>query len=103
MQNYVTATESAKSSMKIITTITEKKFIEKEIELPYFCKYTDYYYKVATEKEVVVADYSTGYSSVKRMGFWLAEENIIKAEPITEQEFNQAFETALNNVKALVL
>jgi hypothetical protein len=73
--------------------------IEKEINLPYFCKYSDnHFIKVVSKyKCVVVQTYSFSFvievNNTPHVGI------ISQSVPIAEEEFNQAFEAALTKIQ----
>lgn len=97
MTNLTTTTETQK--LKISATVTEKKSVEREINLPYFCKLSDTFYKVANENSVLKVDPSDSYTCVIKLGLWLIKDDILKAEQTTEENFNEAYETAFTNIK----
>jgi hypothetical protein len=101
MQNYSTTTEQTKSSMKIQTTVTVHDTVELDIELPYYCKTADAFIKVVAEdKAVRVSSFGT-LIMITDPSFDHNAKEIASAVVATEDQFNQAYENALSNIKAL--
>jgi hypothetical protein len=88
--------------MKIQTVIKEERAIEKEIELPYFCKHRGYYYKVASEEVTVDVRITEGDRPLYFIGMvdtYLRKSEISLAEECSEEEFNEVANKALFDIK----
>lgn len=86
--------------MTIKVTKTQTVEEEREITLPYFCKevsiFSPWLYMVTEDKKVVrVAKTGDNY----HLAYYDGIEDIGKAEPITEEEFDAAFNQAMNQLK----
>lgn len=83
--------------MKIKTTITEKREVEIDVELPYFCKKGDEFLKVISERSAIKIYTSNNWKSVT-----LADPlpfgwtfNAGEFKECTEEEFNAAYHHVL--------
>lgn len=86
--------------MLIKTTIKKEETIEREVSLPYFCKYDNpltspQYFKVTEEKVVDVTFGFGNYNSISCYQHGVNDAKIAAGEEITEQEFNEAYHKAL--------
>jgi hypothetical protein len=86
--------------MKIQTTVTVYDTIEMEIELPYYCKFEDKFYKIFSENKTIRVSYSPTYSTICSSATWLFEKEIAKAVSITPVEFAEAYVAALDNISS---
>jgi hypothetical protein len=99
MQNYNSTTETPK--LKIKTTISEE--FEKEIDLPYYCKFSDdHFLKVESDrKAITVQTYHFAYSI--RVDDIPNYSIIAQSEECSKEEFNTAFETVLTKLQNVSL
>lgn len=81
--------------MKIQATIKTEETIEFEVEIPYFCKFSDKLYKVVSDKEAIEIDPSESYTKILKKGLWLCESDVAQGQRIEETEFNEAYHKAL--------
>lgn len=81
--------------MKIPFVISVKNTEEREIDLPYFCRLKDRFYKVVSEDISIQVDPSPTYTLANKCGTWLVKTEVGEATPCTEQEFNEAYHKAL--------
>jgi hypothetical protein len=85
--------------MKISTTIKEEKTIEKEIQLPYFCKYGGYFLKISSPENVIKISYSENtITTIIVCDAGVFKTEIAKGEEIIEEEFNKAYSKALGAI-----
>lgn len=86
--------------MKIQTTVTVNEIIEVEIELPYYCKYEDKFFKVISEKKTIQVTARETYSNICSTQTWLYEKDIARATTILSYEFENAYLNALSNISS---
>lgn len=101
MQSTEIKTETPK--LKIKTTITEKRQIDIEVDSPYYCKYSDgHFLRVEQDYTLSVKTYqhNTGIDR-GHTEHWSGV--IPSCTECTEEEFNQAYETALTKIQNLPL
>jgi hypothetical protein len=101
MANLNTTTDTAK--LKISTTVQVYDTVELNIDLPYYCKSPDAYWKIISETESVRV---SGYPNpccvmIINPTHSHNAKDIAVAVVVSEQEFNQVLETALSNIKKL--
>jgi hypothetical protein len=101
MQNNNTTAEMPKLSIDEV--ITEKRRIQKEVPLPYYVKLknSNVVCKVVSRDHFIKVDPDKNWWGVKvaPVNSYLSE--IAEGTPITEDEYNQAFETAKTYVEQL--
>lgn len=101
MQSNNTTTETPK--LKISETITHTERVEKSVSLPYFFKDVEcgYLCKVVSNEHFILVDNSSNWWSarVRPVKSYLIE--VAKGLPITEDEFEAAYENALMCVQTL--
>lgn len=87
--------------MTIETTITEKRIIKKEIALPYYSRNSIYCFMIGKDESVLkveINDYGDGGINLcKKGGMWhnSSLSGAIEAEPITQEEFEEATQKAV--------
>jgi hypothetical protein len=87
--------------MKISTTIKKEEVIEKEIQLPYFCKYGGYFLKISSPENVIKISYSENtITTIIVCDAGVFKTEIAKGEEATEEEFNTAYSKALGAIDA---
>ncbi len=82
--------------MKIKTSITETRVIEKEIELPFFGKNGYHYIKADEERTIELRMYY--FNDTVHVTTWNTKDRydeIAESEPITEDEFMEQYEKAM--------
>lgn len=91
------------NTIKIKTTVTESRQVEKEISLPFYSKKDGTFYKVSSENSGVRVTARNNLGMMWNLSeYEFHSENIFEMTPCTEQEFNEAFEKALDVIKANV-
>lgn len=82
--------------LKIATTYTETKSIEKEIELPYYFRqeHGGFIYKVVSEKYAIQVCTWNEHLGTCLCPASLFKERLAKGTPITEFEFDAAYQKA---------
>lgn len=100
MQTYNNSTDSAK--MKITETITERKQVEKEISIPYYFRDKDKNFcKVVSKQHLLIVDADKNYWGAKTLLVDYNKVRIAEGTEISEDEYNYAFQKALDFVHAL--
>lgn len=90
------------SKMKITEVITERKTVEKEVNIPYYFK--DEYSnlcKVISTEHFISARADKDYWAIQTLPVNGFKERIAKGTPITEDDYNNAYEKALNYLQSL--
>lgn len=95
------AAKTQSTAMKISTTVTETKSVEKEITLPYYFKIGHDLSKVISKTHFITIDTDNDWWAIKVRPVNAYKGDIAKGEPITEEEYNQAFEKAKMYVELL--
>lgn len=85
--------------MKIKTTVTHT--VEKDIELPYFFKYGSTYHRVDGEEMYIQVDLYKFSVGIMRHHSSVSLINEPISIQITEDEFNAAFDEALEKIQSL--
>jgi hypothetical protein len=86
--------------MLIKSVIKKEETIEKEISLPYFCKYYDNlsekftYFKLTEDRVIDVMD-GKNYKNISSYGHGVNDYKIAQSIECDEQEFNEAYHKAL--------
>lgn len=97
MQSNNTTAETPKLKLKSTVTITDT--VDVDIDLPYFCKYGGSYTKVISEDRIVTVD-DYWFSKSIEIGLFAHHKQVIaKGNPISEDEFNQAYQTVLSKIQ----
>jgi hypothetical protein len=87
--NLTETTEKKKYRLK--ATVTEE--IEKEVELPYYCKYGEsHFIKLESEVKAVIV-HTYGFSYLIEVSNIPNESIISQSEDVSEEEFNEALLT----------
>jgi hypothetical protein len=84
--------------MKIQTTVTVNELVEVDIQLPYYCKNGDTLYFIQSEDLTIEVTNNTYYSSVMTNPTSWVEKKVASAVTVTEDEFNEALQLALNKI-----
>lgn len=85
--------------MTIKVTKTQTVEEEREITLPYFCKHCGYSLALYEENYMIVVFGSEYCPSVSRGSTWIYKTELSQGEEITEEEFDNAFNQAMNQLK----
>ncbi len=87
--------------MKITTTVTEKKEVEKEITLPFYSYNDGYHFAIIEPGKVVQvwAKYEDSMSIAYRTAPSSIFDDAANGTPCTEQEFNEALKRAIGQIK----
>jgi hypothetical protein len=97
MQSNILTAESPK--LKLSTTVQVFDNVELDIDLPYYCKSSDAYWKVVSQdKAIRVSTYSSCLMLLDPTHSHNAKD-IASAVVVSKQDFNQAFEAALSNIQ----
>jgi len=86
----------------MIIKVEKKVTEEKEITLPFFCKTKGnnlYFYKIYSEESCIQVQIMLGY------GIQTAHSHLalhLEYEPCTEDDFLEAYNTAINNLENLI-
>lgn len=82
--------------IKISTTVTETKSVEKDVELPYYFKenHGGYIYKVVSEKHAIQVCTWNDHLGACLMPNSMYKSKLAAGAPITEDEFDAAFSKA---------
>jgi hypothetical protein len=101
MQNYQSTMESPKLSIDEV--ITEKRRVQKEVPLPYYVKLknSNAVCKVVSRDHFIKVDPDKNWWGVKVVPVNSYLSEIAEGTPITEDEYNRAFETAKTYVEQL--
>jgi len=86
-------------TIKVKTTLVEKKEIEKEFPNPYYSKTGNYHYKMTTEDDDIWVNeiwLCAGNAAIGYRNSHITLNEVIEAKPCTEAEFNEAFKNALD-------
>jgi predicted lipase len=81
------------------TTIKKEEKVTKTIPMPYYCKHEGYFIKVISENDMI----QVGKGMIRTALTWLNKAEIASATEITEYEFEQALNQALDTIKAAAL
>lgn len=97
MTNLTETIESPK--LKLSVDLTQK--VEKEIALPYFANYGSMFIKVLENKTTIVVKTYSFTKSIEITPVEHYDSSLVMngCNPITEQEFNEAYETALTHIQ----
>lgn len=82
--------------MTIKSVIKKEETIEKEISLPYFCKYENYWMKILDEERLLQVYWNNEKSnSIRLSAIWLNNTEVSQSVECTEDEFNEMYHKAL--------
>jgi hypothetical protein len=88
--------------MKIQATVTVHDLVELDVRLPYFCKDAEgYFYAVYDEKNVLKIKRIDDFVSILKGSIRIFDSEVAKGVAITEEEFNQAYGSALQLLNRL--
>jgi hypothetical protein len=97
MQSNITTTESPK--LRINTTVQVYDTVELSLDLPYFCKSSDAFWKIVSQdKAVRVSTYSSCVMILDPTHSHNAKD-IASSVIVNESDFNAALQTALDNIQ----
>lgn len=82
-------------TIKVTKTLEE----EREIALPHYSKNKNQFYAIFGEQDMTVVYVSKAKPSISKSGVWLYKKEIGESEPITEEEFDNAFNQAMETLK----
>lgn len=91
--------------MKLSIKVKQETTIEKEIDLPYYCKepgMVDTFMKITEDKKLICVYVSKNYTSVVIKNAETNKEEIAKGAKSTENEFTEAWENALMYLNAVM-
>jgi hypothetical protein len=95
-------TETITEKLKINTTINKREEITLELDLPFYAKSGDKFFKVISKDLTVFVNAQESYKQVTASMSFVYYDEIAKGEAISEDDFLQAYNETFQYINSII-